>query len=753
MKTMTHNNGMIWMCRTAAAALAIAAGSVASAQCGAIKMIAAQPTSDDAVGGVMAYGVDTAGGSPRLIVGSPEFNLGGFFDSGNVKMFTKIGNQWGELTEFFKPTQAFDGDRFGAAVAYNGQQVLIGAPGVQSGRGAAYIYAFQQGWTAVATIASSQVLQRVGEATAMDGEYAFIGAPGTDSANDNDTGLVSIYKRAANGSWSQVQTLINASFTGLYGNDQAGAALAAKDGLLVVGAPEATEIGWPNFHGLFRVYRRDAAGVYQLEQDSVFPAAQGAAQMGRVLATDGTRIAVSARDYSTVQNVDGSAFTRAGKVWVLARVNGQWVVEDALVSPSPAFEARFGSSLAIDGDKLVVGEPGSKRAYAYRRLNDGQWALMRSYSDEDAAAGGQYASSVALSGQNVFVADNKDDHSGQTDAGAIYIKPIPSGYADACEGALPMTGATLSGCTRESTPDAVPTCGATGNTNTASGPGVWVSWIPACSGNVIFDTFGSTFDTVLSVHTACPTAEAPAVVACDDDSGTGNTSILSFNYTAGTQYLINVRGYGSATGDFVLRRNEWQAPSNDACSSAIAVQDNSVTAFNTCLATASNLSQDGACNFSNNWGRDVWYTFTPPFNGTLVVDTCGSSFDTLLAIYTGSCPQTGTGALVCSDDSPFCGALSTSSRIQQNNLAGGLTYVIRVGGFGVDESGAGQLRINFLPACRCDVNENGQLTVQDIFDFLSAWFAQQPAGDFNLNTQFTVQDIFDFLACWFGGCP
>jgi hypothetical protein len=56
------------------------------------------------------------------------------------------------------------------------------------------------------------------------------------------------------------------------------------------------------------------------------------------------------------------------------------------------------------------------------------------------------------------------------------------------------------------------------------------------------------------------------------------------------------------------------------------------------------------------------------------------------------------------------------------------------------------------PPCPADFNTSGGLTVQDIFDFLSAWFAGAPAADFNHTGGITVQDIFDFLAAWFGGC-
>ena len=54
--------------------------------------------------------------------------------------------------------------------------------------------------------------------------------------------------------------------------------------------------------------------------------------------------------------------------------------------------------------------------------------------------------------------------------------------------------------------------------------------------------------------------------------------------------------------------------------------------------------------------------------------------------------------------------------------------------------------------CPADFNCSTHLEVQDIFDFLSAWFALDPRADFNAVNGITTQDIFDFLAAWFAGC-
>ena len=38
----------------------------------------------------------------------------------------------------------------------------------------------------------------------------------------------------------------------------------------------------------------------------------------------------------------------------------------------------------------------------------------------------------------------------------------------------------------------------------------------------------------------------------------------------------------------------------------------------------------------NSGGRSVWWTWTAPATGTVTFDTLGSTFDTLLAVYTGT---------------------------------------------------------------------------------------------------------------------
>jgi hypothetical protein len=54
--------------------------------------------------------------------------------------------------------------------------------------------------------------------------------------------------------------------------------------------------------------------------------------------------------------------------------------------------------------------------------------------------------------------------------------------------------------------------------------------------------------------------------------------------------------------------------------------------------------------------------------------------------------------------------------------------------------------------CPADFNFSGESTVQDLFDFLAAFYANDPRADINVSGNVSVQDIFDFLGHYFGGC-
>ena len=74
-------------------------------------------------------------------------------------------------------------------------------------------------------------------------------------------------------------------------------------------------------------------------------------------------------------------------------------------------------------------------------------------------------------------------------------------------------------------------------------------------------------------------------------------------------------------------------------------------------------------------GATVWYRLTPSISETLVVSTSGSSFDTVLAVYTGTSIAALSPPLVCNDD------LMTLQAQVSFAAEAGTTYYFQAGGF------------------------------------------------------------------------
>jgi len=108
---------------------------------------------------------------------------------------------------------------------------------------------------------------------------------------------------------------------------------------------------------------------------------------------------------------------------------------------------------------------------------------------------------------------------------------------------------------------------------------------------------------------------------------------------------------------------------SDSCSAATVV-DVGIFSGNTSAATNDGAASCGGTNPS----PDEWYSFTPASDCLLTLDTCAGGYDTVLSIHS-SCPGTTANELVCNDD--LC---ATQSNVELS-LAGGTTYLIRVGGW------------------------------------------------------------------------
>ena len=124
---------------------------------------------------------------------------------------------------------------------------------------------------------------------------------------------------------------------------------------------------------------------------------------------------------------------------------------------------------------------------------------------------------------------------------------------------------------------------------------------------------------------------------------------------------------------------------NDECTGAIVVPLGT-TLFDTTTATLSPTPWTcGANGGAVSTSPDIWYEFTAPNNANYIFDTCGSSYDTSLTLYDGTCAS--LNVLVCNDDQ--CGV---ASLVAATVNAGTVLY-IRVGGFDSGSFGPGMLTV------------------------------------------------------------
>ncbi len=741
---------MMTRCSAAALLVLASAAGAAHAQCGAMTpLLAPTPASGEWFGSAVAGYLSN--GAERLMIGCRLDDTAAGGNAGSVYTFGRLdNNQWG----YFAQLTANDGqvnDYFGTSVGVTDPYCVVGAPGAGVG-GAAYFFTRTgPGWVQMdkQSLSSAAAGDDFGAAVAMDGTWAVVGAPGRDFGSINDAGAAYFFRRQSNGTYTAGTAVLGNN--SLDNGSRLGSAVAMKFPVAVIGAPNYSQPAWPAQHGVVRVYRCDAASVWQWEEvlSSNNPGSGDA--FGAAVATDGTLIAVGAPGDDRTE-AQGGVLSDSGCVYIYRYQSGDWYFEQQIFAPDATAGAQFGGAVAIENDRLVVGTPGAKKAYVFRRIPAAfgyKWIADESITGPaGTSAATSFGNAVAITGQSIAIGDQLDDTSGWVNSGSVHVRRPSAAYSDSCEGAVAIGLGLHGGCTTFATRDGSTTCG----NQAAQGPDVWFSWTPTCSGTARIDTLGSSFDTIISVHTACPSGDDTNTLACNDDGGGayGLLSMLTFEAVANTTCLIRVTGYDGARGAFALTLQ--QAASNDTCATAAPITAGS-HAFSTCAATTDGPTVT-SCYSGTELGmyKDVWYRYTAECSGDVTITTCGSLFDTILAVYpAGECPTASGPSLACNDDSPgACQQPGLFSRVQFQAVAG-QEYLIRIGGFN-NAAGAGMLNISCTPTCRADWDGNGQVNSSDISAFLTTWLQSVTApsldADFNGDGATNSTDISAFLTAW-----
>jgi hypothetical protein len=235
----------------------------------------------------------------------------------------------------------------------------------------------------------------------------------------------------------------------------------------------------------------------------------------------------------------------------------------------------------------------------------------------------------------------------------------------------------------------------------AGGHSVWFSWTPSSNQTAVISTRRSDFDTLLAVYTGNTISGLTLVASNDDMSPAVKQSLVSFPAAAGTKYRIAVDGWGGAVGTVVINV---MPPANDDFSNAFLIAGLSGTTNGYNIGASKEPNEPA--HASDVGGRSIWFQWLAPESGPAEFNTAGSSFDTLLAIYTGESVSSLTS--VVANDNDTSAGLQTS-RVTLPAVAG-TTYQIAVDGYGAD-SGTVSLYWNMASRVGISPLSNGNVQV------------------------------------------
>ncbi|MCM3870756.1 MAG: FG-GAP-like repeat-containing protein [Pyrinomonadaceae bacterium] len=314
------------------------------------------------------------------------------------------------------------GAQFGNAVAISGNTMVVGArfdSTTASQAGAAFVYVLNgTTWTQQAKLLANDgaTLDKFGQSVAISGDTIVVGAYQDDSPLSNGG---SAYVFVRNGTtWTQQQKLTATDGTA---DDEFGNAVAIVSDTLVIGAHFAD---LPSNSAAGAAYRFTRSGTVWTEVQKLTPsgATLGGNQFGESLAVSGDKLVVGS-------DHDDTPETAAGAVYVFVDSGAAYGLQQKLTIGDGTNGDLFGFSVAIEGNTLVggaredtpiIGQTAFGAAYVFE-FNGATWTLQQKLTASDGASVDRFGWSVAVDENVVVVGAREDDTTAGPDAGSAYL--------------------------------------------------------------------------------------------------------------------------------------------------------------------------------------------------------------------------------------------------------------------------------------------------------------------------------------------
>jgi len=345
------------------------------------------------------FGTSVSIDGNRALIGAPGDADNGP-DSGAAYLFDFDGNNWNQ-TQKVTADDASAGDEFGSSVSLFDDRALIGASGVISNKGAAYLFDFDgNSWNQTKkTIASDGIAgDYFGGSVSLSGNRALIGAYGYGTA----------YFFDFNGSnWTQSQQIFPDGTAG----DNFGYSVSLFGNRALIGANENDQ-----FSGAAYLFDFDGSNWNQT-QKIVAKDADIDDQFGDSVSLSGDRVLIGASGDDENGNAAGAAY--------LFDFNGNsWHQTEKITANDAGTDDVFGSSVSLSGNRALIGASGGGAAYLFD-FDGSNWSQNQKIIAADGETGDVFGSSVSLSGTGALIGAIGNDDRGD-DSGAAYIFTTPS---------------------------------------------------------------------------------------------------------------------------------------------------------------------------------------------------------------------------------------------------------------------------------------------------------------------------------------
>jgi hypothetical protein len=335
-------------------------------------------------------------------------------NAGAAYAFTRNSGSWTQQARLGTSTPLIDA-YLGATVATNGSYTAAGAPYASVGaQNDGVVYLFSNATWQQQTILlpnDPDSLSQFGNALAINGNTLFVGAPMHDSFGAN---AGAVYVFTFDGvSWVQRQKLIGADTAS---SDRFGSALALNDGWLAVSAPLHSSPGSPGG----AVYLFEFDGVSWVQRYKVgAPDTIAGDRFGSAIALDNGWLAVGVPLHRFVGSASGAVY--------LFEFNGTaWVQRQKFVASDTVGGDQFGSALALENQRLVIGAPlhssngpASGAVYIFERATT-TWIERAKLIGSDTNAGDRLGGSISIDGNTILVGAYGDTAAGPA-TGAAYV--------------------------------------------------------------------------------------------------------------------------------------------------------------------------------------------------------------------------------------------------------------------------------------------------------------------------------------------